>query len=118
METPREDNQETVEPYVEKLDDKIKKLNSTRVYKKITPKGDITWYVKWVSTILVIVAVLCRSLELHIYDMMFSLLGVIGWTFVGLKWHDRNYNSEHCPWCSISSRNRKVFRTVNAPVVE
>ena len=39
METPREDNQETVEPYVEKLDDKIKKLNSTRVYKKITPKG-------------------------------------------------------------------------------
>ena len=34
----REDNQETVEPYVEKLDDKIKKLNSTRVYKKITPR--------------------------------------------------------------------------------
>ena len=49
----RKDIQETVEPYVEKLDDKIKKLNSTRVYKKITPKGDITWYVKWVSTILV-----------------------------------------------------------------
>ena len=85
----REDNQETVEPYVEKLDDKIKKLNSTRVYKKITPKGDITWYVKWVATILVIIAVVCRSLELHIYDMVFSLLGVIGWTFVGLKWHDR-----------------------------
>ena len=74
-ETPREDNQETVEPYVEKLDDKIKKLNSTRVYKKITPKGDITWYVKWVATILVIVAVICRSLELHIYDMVFSLIG-------------------------------------------
>ena len=35
----RKDIQETVEPYVEKLDDKIKKLNSSRVYKKITPKG-------------------------------------------------------------------------------
>ena len=48
----RKDIQETVEPYVEKLDDKIKKLNSTRVYKKITPKGDITWYVKWVLSLI------------------------------------------------------------------
>ena len=60
MAETREDNQETVEPYVEKLDDKIAKLNSTRVFKKVTPKGDITWYVKWVSTILVIIAVMCR----------------------------------------------------------
>jgi hypothetical protein len=58
-------------------------------FDKVTPLHDLTWYVKWVSTILVILAVMCRSLELHLYDMMFSLLGVIGWTFVGLRWHDR-----------------------------
>ena len=58
-------------------------------FDKVTPLHDITWYVKWVSTILIILAVMCRSLELHLYDMMFSLLGVIGWTFVGLRWHDR-----------------------------
>lgn len=56
---------------------------------KVTPLHDLTWYVKWVSTILVILAVMCRSLELHLYDMMFSLLGVVGWTFVGLQWNDR-----------------------------
>ena len=63
--------------------------NSKRIFKSATPKYTTDWYVKWVATILVIVAVVCRSLELHIYDMVFSLLGVIGWTFVGLKWHDR-----------------------------
>ena len=34
-----------------KLDDKIKALNSTRVFKKATPKGDISWYIKWVACI-------------------------------------------------------------------
>ena len=56
---------------------------------KVTPLHDLTWYVKWVSTLLVIASVVCRSLELHLYDMVFSLLGVVGWTFVGLRWHDR-----------------------------
>ena len=42
-----------IEPIREKLDDKIKKLNSSRVYKKITPKGDLSWYVKWVSVFLI-----------------------------------------------------------------
>ena len=38
----------TIEPIREKLDDKIAKLNSSRVIKKITPRGDLSWYVKWV----------------------------------------------------------------------
>ena len=33
-----------------KLNDKIKALNSTRVFKKITPKYDASWYIKWVSS--------------------------------------------------------------------
>ena len=39
-----------------KLDDKIKELNSTRVFKKITPKGDLSWYVKWASSFTLIIA--------------------------------------------------------------
>ena len=56
---------------------------------KITPTGDITWYVKWFSTITVIGAVMARSLGYHGADLILSFIGVIGWTFVGLKWHDR-----------------------------
>ena len=38
------DIQNKIEPIKEKLDDKIKALNSSRVYKKITPRGDLSWY--------------------------------------------------------------------------
>ena len=32
--------EDNITPIKEKLDDKIKKLNSSRVFKKVTPKGD------------------------------------------------------------------------------
>jgi len=51
----------TIEPIQEKLDDKIKRLNSSRVYKKVTPKGDISWYVKWTSVFLILFATVARS---------------------------------------------------------
>ena len=53
----------SIEPIQEKLDDKIKKLNSSRVYKKVTPKGDLSWYIKWAASAFILVAVMCRSVE-------------------------------------------------------
>ena len=78
---------------IEFIRTKSEKVRRMQDHNKVTPLHDLTWYVKWFSTLLVIVAVVCRSLELHLYDLVFSLLGVIGWTFVGLKWHDRFYSS-------------------------
>ena len=82
---------ETIEPIVEKLDDKIAKLNSSRVYKKITPKGDLSWYIKWSASAVILIAVMCRSVEEvpKIYDIMFSFIGTVGWGVVGYIWHDR-----------------------------
>ena len=45
---------ELIEKWKPKLDDKIKALNSSRVFKKVTPKGDLSWYVKWASSIIII----------------------------------------------------------------
>ena len=45
----------------------LKKSNS------ITPKGDITWYIKWISSIIVLVAVTVRASgvsELHWIDVV------------------------------------------------
>ena len=80
----------TIEPIKEKLDDKIKKLNSSRVIKKVTPKEDLSWYVKWVSVFFILVATAARSVGTipHI-DMWFGLFGTIGWAWVGYLWHDR-----------------------------
>ena len=76
--------------YDKKLNDKIKELNSTRVFKKITPKYDLSWYVKWVSSVLILLAVSSRAAGgLHMWDLWFSLVGTIGWLWVGILWHDR-----------------------------
>jgi hypothetical protein len=80
----------TIEPIKEKLDDKIKKLNSTRVFKKVTPKGDLSWYIKWAASFFILVAVAARSAgTVPAIDLWFSLIGTIGWFWVGMLWHDR-----------------------------
>ena len=73
-----------------KLNDKIKALNSSRVFKKITPKYDASWYIKWVSSFLILAAVACRATgTMPMFDLWFSVFGTIGWFAVGMLWHDR-----------------------------
>ncbi len=79
----------TIEPIREKLDDKIAKLNSSRVYKKITPKGDLSWYIKWVASIFLIIGMILASVNLFPYNIMVASIGVLGWLIVGILWHDR-----------------------------
>tara|TARA_B100000900_G_scaffold350708_1_gene317405 strand:+ start:98 stop:418 length:321 start_codon:yes stop_codon:yes gene_type:complete len=80
----------TIEPIHEKLDEKIKRLNSSRVYKKVTPKGDLSWYIKWASVFFILFATVARSVGTmpHV-DMWFGLFGTLGWAYVGYLWHDR-----------------------------
>lgn len=73
----------------EKLDAKIKKLNSTRVFKKITPKGDLSWYIKWTSSFIILIGMALTSAGMTPYNLFFHLIGVIGWGIVGMLWHDR-----------------------------
>ncbi len=78
------------EQYTKKLNDKIKELNSTRVFKKVTPKGDLSWYIKWVASFFILTAVAARSVgTIPLIDLWFSLVGTIGWFWVGMLWHDR-----------------------------
>ena len=78
-----------IDPINEKLDDKIKKLNSSRVYKKITPRYDLSWYIKWASSILLIIAMVMTSSNIFPYNLYPAILGMIGWLIVGVLWHDR-----------------------------
>ena len=73
-----------IEPIGEKLDDKIKKLNSSRVYKKITPKGDLSWYIKWVSSVLLIIAMLLTSANVFPWNLYPAIFGMVGWLVVGI----------------------------------
>jgi len=78
-----------VEEVRKKLDDKIKDLNSTRVFKKITPKGDLSWYIKWVSSIFIIIGMALTSANIFPLNIYIHGIGVTGWLIVGMLWHDR-----------------------------
>ena len=66
----------------------MKKLNEDITLIKTT---GYVYYIKWLATILVLIAVACRSVDEipKIYDVVFSLLGTFGWLYVGLAWKDR-----------------------------
>tara|TARA_B100000927_G_C16359293_1_gene426767 strand:- start:337 stop:669 length:333 start_codon:yes stop_codon:yes gene_type:complete len=82
--------QNKIEPIKEKLDDKIKALNSSRVYKKVTPRGDLSWYIKWASSITLIIAMMFTAVDMFPVNMFIANVGFIGWLVVGMLWHDRS----------------------------
>jgi len=64
--------------------------NSTRIFKSATPKYTIDWYIKWVASAILLIAMASRSNpELALYDQTFSLVGTFGWLIVALIWKDR-----------------------------
>ena len=67
-------------------------VHSTRIQKSATPKGTIDWYLKWIGSIWLIVAIALRSTgipELQVYDMLLSFAGTTMWAVVGFMWSDR-----------------------------
>lgn len=65
-----------------------KRINS------VTPKYDITWYVKWCVSIILLfgLAIGPRGAGLvgwEWVDVVCSWIGAAGWWWVGYKWNDR-----------------------------
>lgn len=70
-------------------------MNTEYMRKKIesvTPKYDLSWYIKWVSSFFIILGMMLTSLDVSLYpiNLFFHLIGVVGWFVVGMLWHDRS----------------------------
>ena len=64
--------------------------NSKRIYKSATPKQDLSWYVKWIASVILLCAFAFRSTQQFPFiDLCLSVVGVSGWLWVGLLWKDR-----------------------------
>ena len=50
---------------------------------------DLSWYVKWVSVVFVIVGWMLTSVNLFPWSVIFQMTGVAGWLWVGYPRHDR-----------------------------
>ena len=58
--------------------------------KPTTPTGTPDWYVKWLSSIIILAAMSIRGVEgLQLYDLVLSIIGVTGWLIVAAIWEDR-----------------------------
>ena len=63
---------------------------SKRIFKSATPKYTFDWYVKWVSSVLLLTAMAIRAAQYDPFlDLCLSLTGMIGWIYVSLVWKDR-----------------------------
>ena len=57
---------------------------------KLSDKKDLAWFIKWVSSFIVITAMSLRGIEgMQLYDLTLSIVGVAGWLCVGMLWKDR-----------------------------
>lgn len=57
--------------------------------KKITPKGDLSWYLKWTAAVFILISMVLTATDNHPLNLYFNLVGVIGWLAVGILWKDR-----------------------------
>ena len=57
--------------------------------KKVTPKGTIDWYIKWVSSIILIVGMVLTANNLFPWNVLVQCLGIAGWLIVSVMWNDR-----------------------------
>ena len=61
---------------------------------KITPLHTKDWYVKWVSSAVLIAAQLSTAMGVELFPeypltMVLYLVGILGWLLVAYWWHDR-----------------------------
>lgn len=64
--------------------------NSKRIFKSATPKYDLSWYVKWSASAIMLLAMSFRGAQvLPQFDLLLSFVGCLGWLWVGVLWKDR-----------------------------
>ena len=46
------------------------------------------WYIKWFSSIVLIIGATTTAMNLYPFNMYFQFIGITGWLVVGIMWKD------------------------------
>ena len=60
--------------------------------KTLTPKRHqhpFSWWLKWISSIVLIFAMIATTNDMYPWNMFLQFLGVAGWLWVSIIWNDR-----------------------------
>ena len=53
-------------------------------------KKDLTWYIKWFSSIVMIFGIILTSNNIFPLNLYISCIGLLGWIVVAMMWRDRS----------------------------
>jgi len=56
---------------------------------KTTPTHTKDWYIKWVASVFLLFGMLLTSNNVYPLNLMFHIVGLVGWFCVALIWNDR-----------------------------
>ena len=71
--------------------------------KKITPRGDLSWYIKWFSSIVILIGMVLTSIPIVPFNLYFHLIGAGGLGIVKRK------DSDVDDICLASSSRGSIF---------
>jgi len=60
--------------------------------KSMTPSRHhhpISWYVKWISSCILVLGMIATTNNLYPYNMVLQFIGCFGWLWVAIIWNDR-----------------------------
>ena len=56
---------------------------------KITPTHTKDWYIKWFSSIVLIIGMILTSNNIFPLNLVLHIIGIGGWLIVSMMWNDR-----------------------------
>lgn len=63
--------------------------NITKTHTPLKEHHPLSWYVKWVSSVILVFAMIATTNDLYPWNMFLQFLGVAGWLWVAIVWNDR-----------------------------
>ena len=68
---------------------KMAENNKGTELKKVTPTHTKDWYLKWASSIVLIIGMMFTSNNIYPLNLVFHIIGLMGWVTVAFMWNDR-----------------------------
>jgi len=78
---------ESIQEAIQEIQDGDAPVYAT-VEKKTPGRHDISWWIKWVSAIMLIIGGLLIQSDILLYGTIFATIGTFGWIWVGMLWND------------------------------
>ena len=50
----------------------------------------LSWYVKWASSIFLIIGMILTAYNIYPYNLFYHVVGLAGWLLVSIIWNDRS----------------------------